>query len=66
MTLEEKHDVIRLLRCDYCDKESNVMDVKCKLATAINTLNQLPDYNHAIWLCPLCQCWNNDREESPG
>jgi hypothetical protein len=61
------------IRCHHCQLECDAMMVETTLPKLVelkvlatlgaievvpNTLNNLPDYGHALWLCYHCGGWN--------
>lgn len=49
------------VRCEFCEKVSDLIDMKpdqIRYRRLPNTLTDLPDHNNATWLCKHCDCWN--------
>jgi phage FluMu protein Com len=63
MKAEHEHNI----RCDHCEKKSDIISLPARnlrYAKLPNTLTDLNDINNVEWLCPHCECWN-DEESKP-
>lgn len=47
-----------LLRCKFCGKQSNILDVETAYQKQENTLTNLDDRNSVLWKCLHCGCFN--------
>jgi hypothetical protein len=45
------------LRCEFCEKQSFLIEVEIQHPTLTNTFTELKDIMTTIWKCPHCGCW---------